>query len=62
MTKKETDDLTKAIRSLANQFYSPNCHDSNFEPANVVDGLYMIAKSIFELADAVKEIGKKDTE
>jgi hypothetical protein len=32
---------------------SPNEADSNFEPANVVDGLYFIGRAIHRLADAV---------
>lgn len=32
---------------------TPNECDSNFEPANVVDGLYRIARAIDRLADAV---------
>lgn len=37
------DDLADAIRDT---LISPNCSDSNMEPANVVDGLYAVAQSI----------------
>lgn len=36
---------------------SPNCCDSNFEAANVVDGLYRVAGSI---TFAAKHLGKAD--
>jgi hypothetical protein len=33
---------------------SPNEWDSNYEPANVVDGLYFIGRAVHALANAVK--------
>jgi hypothetical protein len=33
---------------------SPNEADSNLEPANVVDGLFAIARALHDLADAVR--------
>jgi hypothetical protein len=48
----QVDALAAAIRSV---FISANESDSNLEPANVVDGLYMIARSIEKLAIAVEE-------
>lgn len=33
---------------------SPNEHDSNGEPANVVDGLFAIARAITRLARAIE--------
>ncbi len=43
-------------KAIAATFISPNEHDSNFEPANVVDGLFAIARSIESLATAVTRI------
>lgn len=48
MTK---DQLTQALCAV---FESPNETDSNFENANVVDGLFAIARSINKLAKAVE--------
>lgn len=45
------DEIAEAIDR---NFMSPNESDSNFESANVVDGLFAIARSILELAEAVK--------
>jgi hypothetical protein len=36
---------------------SVNESDRNFEPANVVDGLFAISRSISELASAVRDLG-----
>jgi hypothetical protein len=47
----DTDTTTTAI---ARVFISPNEADSNGEPANVVDGLFAIARAIGDLADAVR--------
>jgi hypothetical protein len=38
---------------------SPNEADSNLEPANVVDGLFAIARAIRALAHAVGEHGQR---
>ena len=46
---KRTDD--GIADTIAGCLISPNCCDSNLEPANVVDGLYQIAQSIRYLAD-----------
>ncbi len=40
--------------TLANSFVSPNESDSNGEIANVVDGLYVLARAIHHLAQAVE--------
>lgn len=37
---------------------SPNELDLNGEPANVVDGLFAIARAIRALADAIKDANK----
>lgn len=47
----EPDPVAEAIRLTLE---SPNESDSNFEPANVVDGLYVIARAITRLARAVE--------
>jgi len=45
------DDLANAVRDT---LMSPNEEDRNLEPANVVDGLFAIARAIARLADAVE--------
>ena len=52
MSLYDTDSPTMAI---ARAFITPNETDSNGEPANVVDGLFAIARSIGDLAAAVRE-------
>lgn len=37
-------------------FISPNESDRNMEPANVVDGLFAIARSIAHLANAIRDV------
>lgn len=39
---------------------SPNEADSNLEPANVVDGLYAIARALRAVAKAIEELGTND--
>lgn len=59
-----SNDLTDGqiiSRALTSLFESPNECDSNLEPANVVDGLFAIARSIGKLADAVQEANQKST-
>jgi hypothetical protein len=46
--------VATAIKSV---FISPNERDRNMEPANVVDGLYAISRSLFGVADAIREHG-----
>ena len=36
---------------------SPNEADSNLEPANVVDGLYAIARALHAVAEAIHALG-----
>ena len=43
--------VAEALRDV---FISPNECDSNFEPANVTDGLYAIARAVRRLAQAVE--------
>jgi hypothetical protein len=48
------DALAKA---LLETLISPNEADSNLEPANVVDGLFAIARSLNRIADALWGLG-----
>jgi hypothetical protein len=48
--------IAQQIGRLADNFWSPNVSDSNFEPANIVDALSSIAKAIWKLAEV---LGKK---
>ena len=41
-------------QALINTLSSPNELDSNGEEANVVDGLFAIARSVDNLADAIR--------
>ena len=45
--------------ALRETLMSPNVSDSNWEAANVVDVLAMVARAIHDLADAVRETGRK---
>jgi hypothetical protein len=56
MAKEKTDPIAEAIHHTLT---SPNVADSNFEAANVVDALDSIAKAIWALAAAVREVGTK---
>jgi hypothetical protein len=49
-----TDQIAKAIHA---NLTSVNCLDSNLEPANVVDGLFAIAKALENAAFALKYLG-----
>lgn len=42
-------------RALDRNFTSPNEADRNLEPANVVDGLFAIARGLHDVADAIRE-------
>jgi len=54
MTIYDTDSPTMAIAQLAMGLTSPNEADSNGEPANVVDGLFAIARALDRVADAIR--------
>lgn len=43
-----------AARAIHESFVSPNECDRNMEPANVVDGLFAIARAINGLTNAIK--------
>jgi hypothetical protein len=40
--------------AIENTLVSPNEHDRNLEPANVVDGLFAIARAIHRIADVLE--------
>jgi hypothetical protein len=42
--------------SIERTLITPNEGDSNGEPANVVDGLFAIARALGEIADALNEL------
>jgi hypothetical protein len=47
----DRDRVADAIRAT---LISPNVADSNFEPANVVDALALIARAIYRLAEVIE--------
>lgn len=47
----------QAAEAIRDSLISPNECDQNMENANVVDGLFAIARSIERLAKAVESIG-----
>jgi hypothetical protein len=49
--KPEPEAVAKAILAT---LISPNESDRNLEAANVVDGLFAIARALHDLADAVR--------
>ena len=57
MTKTEQSKITEVLKAV---FESPNESDRNFEPANVVDGLFAIARAIHRLADVIGKEGETD--
>jgi hypothetical protein len=50
MPRRKADGLFEALHYV---LASPNESDRNGEPANVVDGLFAIARAILKLAEAV---------
>lgn len=50
----------KIAKALENTLISPNELDQNLEDANVVDGLFAIARAIDNLARAIRESAKKE--
>lgn len=50
----DTDKLARAIEFALT---SPNEMDSNMETANIVDGVYRLARAIEHLAKAVDTVG-----
>lgn len=47
--------------ALVATLISPNESDSNLEAANVVDGLYMIARALHDVANAIRESDRPAT-
>lgn len=43
------------LARIASHLTSPNETDSNLEPANVVDGLFAIARSLRHIGDAIRD-------
>jgi len=52
-----SSDIARAIKYA---FSSPNECDSNGEEANIVDAIYMLARAINRLADAVQAFGRSE--
>jgi hypothetical protein len=52
-----TSDLEKVARAIKASLISPNEADSSGEPANIVDGLFAIARAIDRLASATWSLG-----
>lgn len=48
----DNETTAKALREV---FISPNEMDRNMEPANVVDGLFAIARALHDVASAIRE-------
>ena len=48
------DALLRLGKTITRNFTSPNEADSNFEPANVVDGLFSIARALHHVASAIE--------
>ena len=47
--------IADAVQDIASRLCSPNEQDSNGETANVVDGLFAIARAIERLAKAIEK-------
>lgn len=53
--------MSKEIKTaLENCFISPNESDSNAEAANVVDGLFAIARALNNVSKAIHKLGVND--
>lgn len=55
MTENQSSSTAAALHDT---LISPNCLDSNLEPANVVDGLYAIANGLNHIAEAIGQFGE----
>lgn len=53
MTDKQAAQVAAALLAV---FQTPNELDSNGEAANVVDGLYRIARSLVQVASAIEDL------
>jgi hypothetical protein len=57
MNQSPNDDyLADISAAISDSFVSPNETDRNWEPANVVDGLFAIARAIQSLANAMRKV------
>ena len=56
MSEKQGD----TARAIWGTLQSPNELDSNLEPANVVDGLFAIARALDRVARAIDRLGTND--
>jgi hypothetical protein len=52
----KTDVGSSITSAMESAFVSPNESDSNMEPANVVDGLFAIARALHRVAKAIEEM------
>ena len=59
-TQEPSADARALAKALGSVFVSPNESDSNGESANVVDGLYAIARSIAYLAEVIQKMVDKE--
>jgi hypothetical protein len=57
MTTRDKDPVASA---LIETLISPNESDSNLEAANVVDGLFAIARALNKVALALRDLGNGD--
>lgn len=56
----ENDPSASIAQVLLQTLISPNESDSNLEAANVVDGLFAIARSLGRVAKAIEETKTKE--
>ena len=49
---RSDENVGRALQRIADNLYSPNECDSNWEAANIVDGLFAVARAIRFLAKA----------
>lgn len=50
----------EVAQALYNTLISPNESDSNFESANVVDGLFAIARGLHHIARSIEALGNNN--
>jgi hypothetical protein len=58
--EQQSLDVNAVADALARTLISPNEADSNLEPANVVDGLFAIARALGRIATALEAQAKLD--
>lgn len=51
--RKDVEATYAIANAIHDNFTSPNETDSNFEAANVVDGLFAIARALHKIADVM---------